>query len=135
MDKPEDTGIGDIHEGDVDRDGYTTDEGDCDDRDADINPGQLETCDGIDNNCDDLIDNDPIDGTTWYVDADGDGYGDPLSDAIYCAPPGAGFVTDNTDCDDGNSEANPTEIEVCDGVDNDCDDLVDDADPSISSCP
>ena len=52
--------------------------GDCDDSDAAVNPGATEVCDGIDNDCDGLTDSadDSVTGTsTFYADADGDGYG------------------------------------------------------------
>ncbi len=58
---------------DSDSDGYTSDE-DCNDWDASINPGAPELCDGIDNDCDDEVDEDGA--TTWYLDSDGDGYPD-----------------------------------------------------------
>ena len=41
---------------DMDADGYTIDEGDCDDNDSEVNPGVPEVCDGIDNNCDGRVD-------------------------------------------------------------------------------
>lgn len=41
---------------DHDLDGFSEDEGDCDDEDAEIFPGQVEAWDGIDNNCDGYID-------------------------------------------------------------------------------
>ena len=69
--------------------------------------------------------------TTYYGDADGDGYGDPANTTEACAAP-AGYVTDNTDCDDTNAAVNPGATEVCNGIDDDCDTLVDDADPDCA---
>ena len=40
----------------MDNDGYTTDEGDCEDNDPDINPGATELCNEVDDNCDGTID-------------------------------------------------------------------------------
>jgi len=66
--------------------------------------------------------------TTWYQDADGDGYGDPLVEVDGVddpSAPGDLWVADNTDCDDSNANANPAELETADRVDNDCDGEVD----------
>lgn len=60
---------------DADSDGYAV-EVDCDDAHATVNPDAPELCDGLDNNCDGEIDDDPDDGSTWFADADGDGAGD-----------------------------------------------------------
>ena len=58
---------------------------------------------------------------TYYGDADGDGYGDPANTTEAESAP-AGYVEDNTDCDDTNAAVNPGATEVCtDGIDNDCD--------------
>ena len=59
---------------DKDQDGYPAPE-DCDDDDPLTNPGSLEVCDGIDNDCDGGIDNEPVNGSTFFVDEDGDGFG------------------------------------------------------------
>jgi MYXO-CTERM domain-containing protein len=83
-----------------------------------------EICDGLDNDCDGEIDNDAVDASTWYLDADGDGYGDPSSPIVACEPPD-GYVADSTDCDDTRADVNPGAPEVCDGVDNCCDGVVD----------
>jgi len=58
---------------DDDGDGYTENEGDCNDTDAAINPGGTEVCDYIDNNCNGAIDEGVT--TPYYLDADSDGYG------------------------------------------------------------
>ena len=61
---------------------------------------------------------------TYYLDDDGDGYGDENNSMLSCGAPD-GYVTDNTDCDDSNSLINPDAPEYCDGVDNNCDGNVD----------
>ncbi len=109
---------------DVDGDGFTEDEGDCDDKDLTVNPEADELCDGRDQDCDDEIDEHPVDAPTWYRDADGDTYGTSTIQARICERP-AGYVDDGTDCDDASAAANPGETEVCDDADNDCDGEID----------
>lgn len=60
----------------------------------------------------------------WFFDGDGDGYGDPSAFAEACVP-AEDFVLDNTDCDDLHADVSPAEVEICDGVDNNCDMQVD----------
>ena len=108
---------------------------DCDDNNSDINPSMDELCDTIDNDCDALVDDADsgvVFGPTdlWYVDADNDGYGNANISTSACVQP-SGFVADGSDCDDLNSLNNPMGTEVCDGVDNNCDTLVDDADSGV----
>jgi len=117
--------------------GYDADSGDCDDNDADINPDATEICDGIDNNCDDAIDDsdtglDTSTQTTWYVDDDGDGYGDAIDSQQRCNAP-SGYVDDSDDCDDNDADISPDATEECDGVDNDCNELIDDDDSGLDT--
>jgi len=104
--------------------GYTINSTDCDDTDYDINPGEAEICDELDNNCDGLTDEDDpqlTDSRTWYADADGDGFGDSASSTEACTRP-TGYTTSSSDCDDTDYDVNPGATEICgDGVDNDCD--------------
>lgn len=82
------------------RDGYVTrDHSDCDDTDAEVNPAATEICDGIDNNCDEVIDTDAVDRLDWYQDADADAYGNANVRQSACDKPD-GYVADDTDCDD-----------------------------------
>lgn len=117
-------------------DGYTAISGDCDDGEADISPNAAEICDELDTdeNCNGLVDDqdeaDPLTMSTFYADADGDGFGqDTLSTEACDLPPG--YITRGDDCDDTRADVNPDAIEVCDDldVDEDCNGFADDEDP------
>ncbi len=119
----------------IPRPGIVLNDRDCDDTWASAAPGNPEICDGIDNDCDGSTDDaDPnlllITRTGWHEDLDGDGFGNPLSGVLACAPP-ASHVADGSDCDDEDPDAYPGAAEVCDGIDNDCDRITDDADPDL----
>ena len=103
-------------------DGYVADGGDCDDFDETTYPDAAERCDEVDNDCDNEVDEDVQD--VWYVDADGDGFGNAEQSIDSCDPPG-GFVENNIDCDDLEPLSYPGNTEVCDGIDNDCDTNID----------
>jgi len=104
--------------------GTVADATDCDDDDPAVNPAAAEHCDGVDEDCDGLVDEGAVDFATWYADDDGDGYGDTGDTILACEAP-SGFVVDATDCDDGDAAVNPAATEVCDGVDNDCSGAID----------
>lgn len=134
---------------DQDGDGFASCGGDCDDGSAEISPIGVESCDGLDNNCDGIID----EGTSCYDD-DGDGFteddGD-CNDQEATVYPGAeeidannidddcngvidlgvvdldfdGYSVDGGDCDDTDASVYPNALEAADGVDNDCDGTVD----------
>ncbi|WP_282135440.1 MopE-related protein [Seonamhaeicola maritimus] len=102
--------------------GYVTDNTDCDDTQAAAYPGNTEICDGIDNDCDGQVDEGVL--STFYADADSDGYGNPNDSIQACSAP-TGYVSDNTDCDDTQAAAYPGNTEICDGIDNNCDGQID----------
>lgn len=101
--------------------GYADNEDDCDDTDADINPGAREICDdNIDNDCDGEIDENQF--GECAIDDDGDGYCEDLEVCDDGSIPG--------DCNDNNEAINPDAEESCgDGFDNNCDGLTDVNDP------
>ena len=112
--------------------GYVEQAGDCDDGNSAVNPDAQEVCDlsETDDDCDGLVNlfDDSLDTTTatnYYPDADRDGYGDSFADVtLGCSDPSTSdqrFVTNNNDCDDSSNLAKPGGIELCDGLDNDCD--------------
>jgi hypothetical protein len=88
--------------------GYTADATDCNDTDADAHPGATEICDGVDNDCNGFSDDEGALGcTTWYLDADEDGYGTSVS-VCTCSATGDYTATLSSDCYDANPDANPT---------------------------
>ncbi|MBM4367335.1 MAG: FG-GAP repeat protein [Deltaproteobacteria bacterium] len=173
--------------------GHVESHGDCDDGDGSTSPEGVEVCDGMDNDCSGVADDNdagcasepgpgdegggeaadtpadtgggspaedsgdsalpevldtasdsggggtapeeedpgtptPEDCTgTWYADADGDGYGDPLDAVTGCAPDDS-YVRNDDDCDGSDVAVNPESEEACDGQDNDCDGVTDEAD-------
>lgn len=110
--------------------GYVGDATDCDDTQVSVNPGAVEACNGIDDDCDGSVDEGAASGSTaWYTDSDGDGYGDASTSTLACDPP-AGTVADDTDCDDGDDTVNPGAAETCDGRDEDCDGVADNGVPT-----
>jgi|GEM_PF-3200486 len=77
---------------------------DCNDNNAAIHPGATEICDGVDNNCNGQTDEGLL--TTYYKDADGDGFGNPNEFLQACSAP-TGYVNNNTDCNDSNAAIHP----------------------------
>ncbi|MBW2258022.1 MAG: putative metal-binding motif-containing protein, partial [Deltaproteobacteria bacterium] len=119
---------------------------DCDDGDIAINPDGDEVCDPEDDDedCNGLADDADSAATgqvDWYVDADGDGYGDDAIAPVSACDGGAATVLLPGDCDDTAIGVNPDADEVCDpdDVDEDCDGFADDADPDgtglVEWCP
>ena len=113
---------------DPDRDGFgvgssCAGSGDCDQTNPDSFPGAAEICDGRDNDCDGKEDEE-ISGDTYYADRDRDGAGDPATGTESCEPR-AGFVRNADDCDDGEPTVYRDAPELCDELDNNCNDVVD----------
>ena len=99
--------------------------GDCDDRDAAVNPDATEVCNTVDDNCDGQVDEGVQ--STFYADADGDGSGDAHSSVDACEAP-SGTVEDDRDCDDTEASVNPHATEICNSIDDDCDGHTDEDD-------
>jgi hypothetical protein len=110
---------------DVDGDGYPKNV-DCDDANVAVNPGATERCDGVDNDCNDVIDDNVPDAPFWYADHDGDGFGVTAYTTTACEVP-EGYSAIDGDCDDFEAAINPDAVEICDQLDNDCDAVVDGA--------
>lgn len=117
---------------DADNDGFTN-LSDCDDSNPSVYPEAPGTNEGLDNNCDGVIDASECLLQSWYADADSDGFGNPLSTIEACeAPPG--FVSDNTDCDDSNGVQYPGAPGTGEGIDNNCNGVIDPDEESSGPC-
>jgi len=99
--------------------GYVTNSSDCNDDDFLINANALEICNGQDENCNGQAD-DGLVFVNYFFDYDLDGFGAAGIMQNACSEP-AGFVTNGLDCNDANSYVNPYAIEICNGLDEDCD--------------
>lgn len=136
--------------GDADGDGYGSDSfaveacsapanhvanaEDCDDLDADVSPAAPEVCNTLDDDCDGLVDDADDDvnlatGLVSYLDADLDGFG--AGAGVAACEVAVGRSAADTDCNDADPAVSPAASEVCNAVDDDCDGLLEDADPSV----
>jgi hypothetical protein len=99
--------------------------GDCNDLQDSIHPGAAERCDGVDQDCDGAIDDQPIDGLEYYTDADADGFGSPLDPVHVCSTtPPLHTVRNDDDCDDTSAAIRPGALEIPgNAVDENCDGL------------
>jgi hypothetical protein len=105
---------------------------DCNDNNAAISPAAQEVCDSanVDEDCDGNADNNDASATgtsTFYANADGDGYASMTSTMMLCdATTAYPSATMGTDCNDASASIYPGATETCDGVDQDCDGTADD---------
>ncbi|MFM9005052.1 MAG: MopE-related protein, partial [Flavobacteriales bacterium] len=102
--------------------GYVSNSTDCNDNNSAIRPNATETCNGIDDNCNNSIDEGVL--TTFYQDSDGDGYGNASVTTTACSAP-TGYVSNSTDCNDNNSAIRPNATETCNGIDDNCNSSID----------
>ena len=107
--------------------GYVADQTDCNDDTlsggAAIFPGAPEIFNGIDDDCNGMIDEELV-----YEDADQDGFGNPavFAEASDSLP---GYVADDSDCNDdplnGGSAINPAATDLCNLIDDNCNGVTD----------
>jgi hypothetical protein len=101
--------------------GYVSNDTDCDDTRNRVNVDAVELCNTLDDDCNGLVDDNPIDSANWYLDNDADAYGTGTP-VVACEAPSVRYVLYDGDCNDVDPDINPVALEVCDGgVDNDCD--------------
>jgi large repetitive protein len=101
-------------------DGYVAEGGDCNDGSTAHHPGADETCNAADDDCDGIVDEEgSLGAATYYLDADGDGFGDADSPIQACSAP-LDYVEDSRDCNDLLPAVNPDADETCNGLDDDC---------------
>jgi hypothetical protein len=107
--------------------------GDCQPKSPEVNPGAAEVCNGKDDNCKNGADEPGAKGCVeYYADKDLDGFGDPGVSSCLCAPAGIYVTSVPGDCDDAKPSAKPGSLEICDGLDNNCNGQTDE--PGASGC-
>lgn len=104
--------------------GYSTQNGDCNDNNELVYPGRAEACNARDDDCDAQVD-EGLSSVTTYKDDDGDGYGRNDLTQTGCGS-GSGWASQGNDCDDTLKTTYPGASETCNLRDDDCDGQVDD---------
>src|SRR5207244_2580651 len=97
--------------------GYISNSTDCNDGNSAVHPNATETCNNLDDNCNGQTDEGVM--TTFYRDADGDSYGNASVTTQACSAP-SGYISNSTDCNDGNSAVHPNATETCNNLDDNC---------------
>ena len=106
-------------------DGYVLDNTDCADGIPQRHPNADEYCNGIDDDCDGFFDEmGAVDAPRWYADFDNDGAAGTLDYIDSCSALD-GYFPEISDCNDGNPLIHPLADELCDGIDNNCDNAID----------
>ncbi len=114
---------------------YVDDATDCNDSDEDVHPGADEYCNNVDDDCDDDIDEDPVDADTWYLDYDGDGFAGDAYTEVACEQP-SGFEASADDCDDLDAAVHPdADEDYCNEIDDDCDGATDEWETGEAATP
>jgi hypothetical protein len=113
--------------------GWVANGTDCKDTDSDVHPGQAETCNDKDDDCDSQTDEqDALKCNVFLKDVDGDGFGLAADKRCLCAPADGYSATQEGDCDDNQKTVNPAMSEACNNIDDDCDGTVDE--PGAQDC-
>lgn len=100
--------------------GYVFDSTDCNDLNNAIYPSATEICNGFDDNCNIMIDEDLI-YYEYFIDYDEDGFGNADENIFVCYEiPPFGYLTDSTDCNDDIAVINPDATELCNSLDDNC---------------
>ena len=107
---------------------------DCDDTDAAVNPVAKDICNYKDDDCDRFVDEDIPPVRVWR-DEDEDGYGDTTGTPFSVCVPGGKNVTNDEDCDDTDAAVNPMAKDICNYKDDDCDRFVDEDVPPVRGWP
>ena len=102
--------------------GFVLNSSDCNDNNAGFNPSISEICNLQDENCNGFIDEGVQ--LEFYADSDLDTFGSPSNTILACTLP-VGYVTNATDCDDSDDNVQPGAAEVCNSIDDNCNNQVD----------
>jgi len=96
--------------------------GDCNSLDGEVNPGAPELCNEQDDNCNQEVDEgEDLSGcTTYFRDNDEDGFGVENETTCTCTHPGQFWAGEPGDCEDDAPDVNPSMVDLCNGIDDDC---------------
>lgn len=111
--------------------GHTLQGGDCRDDDPKVNPGATEECSFVDENCD----GEAMAPPTFYRDTDGDGYGQASAILVETCTLPEGYAEIVGDCAPADPAIHPDAPEVNNGVDDNCDGVIDEQAEQATSSP